>query len=110
MGVTKKSPPVKLFDGWFDERTYFESDKPSINVSDVLDLIYSTLSEHTYEKMNDETVEEYDDEVKKLIAYSTNAKSKKHYQRYEVQYQEYTKNHSKLPLDSPVNVANFLNW
>eukprot|EP00957_Ditylum_brightwellii_P199142 15180147-Ditylum_brightwellii.AAC.1 len=62
MGVTKKLPPVKLFGGWFDERMYFESDKPSINVSDVLDLIYSMLSKHTYEKINDETVEEYDDE------------------------------------------------
>eukprot|EP00957_Ditylum_brightwellii_P017989 1355807-Ditylum_brightwellii.AAC.1 len=62
MGVTKKSPPIKLFDGWFDERMYFKSDKPSINVSGVLDLIYSTLSENTYVKMNDETIEEYDDE------------------------------------------------
>eukprot|EP00957_Ditylum_brightwellii_P094756 7215903-Ditylum_brightwellii.AAC.1 len=62
MGVTKKSPPVKLFDGWFYECTYFKLDKPSINVSNVLDLIYSMLSKHTYEKMNDETVEEYDDE------------------------------------------------
>eukprot|EP00957_Ditylum_brightwellii_P183585 13983858-Ditylum_brightwellii.AAC.1 len=61
MGVTKKIPPVKLFNGWFVERTYFKSDKPSINVSNVLDLIYSALSKHTYEKMNDETVEEYDD-------------------------------------------------
>eukprot|EP00957_Ditylum_brightwellii_P087257 6641769-Ditylum_brightwellii.AAC.1 len=78
MGVTKKLPPVKLFDGWFDESTYFKSDKPSINVSNVLDLIHSTLSKHAYEKINDDTVEEYDDE-----------------------YQEYTKNHSKLPLDSP---------
>eukprot|EP00957_Ditylum_brightwellii_P003905 297677-Ditylum_brightwellii.AAC.1 len=61
MGVTKKLLPVKLFDGWFVEQTYFKSDKPSINVSDVLDLIYSTLSEHTYEKINNETLEEYDD-------------------------------------------------
>eukprot|EP00957_Ditylum_brightwellii_P145611 11086835-Ditylum_brightwellii.AAC.1 len=62
MSVTKKLPPVKLFDGWFDECTYFELDKPSINVSNVLDLIYSTLNQHTYEKINNETVEEYDDE------------------------------------------------
>eukprot|EP00957_Ditylum_brightwellii_P040660 3077361-Ditylum_brightwellii.AAC.1 len=61
MGVTKKSPPFKLFDGWFDERMYFKLDKPSINVSDFLALIYSTLSEHTYKKINDETIEEYDD-------------------------------------------------
>eukprot|EP00957_Ditylum_brightwellii_P132748 10122625-Ditylum_brightwellii.AAC.1 len=64
MVVTKKSPPVKLFDRWFDECTYFKLDKPHINVADVLDLIYSTLSEHTYEKINDETIEEYDDKVK----------------------------------------------
>eukprot|EP00957_Ditylum_brightwellii_P159088 12107950-Ditylum_brightwellii.AAC.1 len=64
MDVTRKSPPVKLFDGWFDERMYFESGKPPINVSDVFDLIYSMLSEHTYKKINNETVEEYDDEVK----------------------------------------------
>eukprot|EP00957_Ditylum_brightwellii_P181192 13801789-Ditylum_brightwellii.AAC.1 len=83
MGVTKNLPPVKLFDGWFDERTYFESDKPPIKVSDVLDLIYSMLSKHTYKKINDETIEEYDDEVKKSIAYSNNAKTKKHYQRYK---------------------------
>eukprot|EP00957_Ditylum_brightwellii_P141511 10780119-Ditylum_brightwellii.AAC.1 len=62
MGVTKKLPPVKLFDGWFDERMYFKSDKPPINVSDILDLIYSMLSEHTYKKINNETIEEYDDE------------------------------------------------
>eukprot|EP00957_Ditylum_brightwellii_P107691 8216112-Ditylum_brightwellii.AAC.1 len=62
MGVTKILPPVKLFDGWFDKRMYFQSDKPPINVSNVLGLIYSTLSEHTYEKINNETVEEYDDE------------------------------------------------
>eukprot|EP00957_Ditylum_brightwellii_P106852 8151760-Ditylum_brightwellii.AAC.1 len=83
MDVTKKLPPVKLFDGWFDESTYFELEKPPIKVSDVLDLIYSTLSEHTYKKINDETTEEYDDKVKKFIAYSNNAKTKKHYQRYE---------------------------
>eukprot|EP00957_Ditylum_brightwellii_P082702 6289060-Ditylum_brightwellii.AAC.1 len=83
MGVTKKLPPVKLFNGWFDEHTYFKLDKPPINVSDVLDLIYSTLSEHMYEKTNNETVEEYDDKC------------------YKKQYQEYTKNHSKFPLDSP---------
>eukprot|EP00957_Ditylum_brightwellii_P088046 6706864-Ditylum_brightwellii.AAC.1 len=64
MGVTKKLPPVKLFDRWFDEHTYFKSDKPSINVSDVLDLIYSRLSEHAYKKINNETIEEYDDKVK----------------------------------------------
>eukprot|EP00957_Ditylum_brightwellii_P160569 12224232-Ditylum_brightwellii.AAC.1 len=74
MGVTKELPPVKLFDG--------------------------TLSKHAYKKINNETVEEYDDEVKKLFAYSNNAKTKKHYQRYENQYQDYTKNHSKLKLDS----------
>eukprot|EP00957_Ditylum_brightwellii_P006177 467148-Ditylum_brightwellii.AAC.1 len=79
MGVTRKLPPVKLFDGWFDERTYFELDKPPIKVSDVLDLIYSTLSEHTHKTITNETIEEYDDEAKKLIAYSTNVKSKKHY-------------------------------
>eukprot|EP00957_Ditylum_brightwellii_P017932 1351097-Ditylum_brightwellii.AAC.1 len=61
MGVTKKLPSVKLFDGWFDERMYFESDKPPIKVSHILDLIYSTLSKHTYEKISNETVEEYDD-------------------------------------------------
>eukprot|EP00957_Ditylum_brightwellii_P177798 13543352-Ditylum_brightwellii.AAC.1 len=107
MGVTKESPPVKLFDGWFDERTYFESDKPPIKVSDILDFIYSTLSEHAYEKINNETIEEYDDEVKELIVYSNNDNTKKHYQRYETQYQDYTKNHRKLKLDSPINVANF---
>eukprot|EP00957_Ditylum_brightwellii_P075196 5714603-Ditylum_brightwellii.AAC.1 len=64
MGVTRKLPPVKLFDRWFDEHTYFESDKTPINVSDVLDLIYSMLSEHTYKKINDETVEKSDDKVK----------------------------------------------
>eukprot|EP00957_Ditylum_brightwellii_P019974 1508220-Ditylum_brightwellii.AAC.1 len=58
------------------------------------------LSVHTYKKINNETIEEYDDEVKNLIAYSTNAKSKKQYQRCKKQYQEYTKNHSKLKLDS----------
>eukprot|EP00957_Ditylum_brightwellii_P074835 5687160-Ditylum_brightwellii.AAC.1 len=83
MGVTKKLPHVKLFDGRFDDSTYFESDKPPIKVSDVLDLIYSALSKHMYEKINDETIEEYDDEGKKLIAYSNNAKTKKHYQRYK---------------------------
>eukprot|EP00957_Ditylum_brightwellii_P089904 6846808-Ditylum_brightwellii.AAC.1 len=46
------------------------------------------------QKINDETIAEYDDEVKKLIAYSTNAKTTKHYQRYKKQY------HSKLKLDS----------
>eukprot|EP00957_Ditylum_brightwellii_P040344 3053100-Ditylum_brightwellii.AAC.1 len=61
MGVTRKSSPVKLFDGWFDERTYFKLDKPPIKVSDVLDLIYSMLSKHAYEKINNETIEEYDD-------------------------------------------------
>eukprot|EP00957_Ditylum_brightwellii_P107452 8198540-Ditylum_brightwellii.AAC.1 len=58
------------------------------------------LSEHTYKKINDETIEDYDDEVKKLIAYSNNAKTKKHYQHYEKQYQEYRKNHNKLKLVS----------
>eukprot|EP00957_Ditylum_brightwellii_P209659 15362680-Ditylum_brightwellii.AAC.1 len=72
MGVTKKSPLVKLFDGCFDERMYFELDKPPIKISNVLDLIYSMLSKHTYEKIDDETIDEYDDEVKKLVAYSTN--------------------------------------
>eukprot|EP00957_Ditylum_brightwellii_P085277 6485982-Ditylum_brightwellii.AAC.1 len=62
MGVTRNLLPAKLFDGWFDERTYFKLDKPPINVSNVLDLIYSTLSEHIYEKINDDTIEEYDDE------------------------------------------------
>eukprot|EP00957_Ditylum_brightwellii_P199174 15182769-Ditylum_brightwellii.AAC.1 len=100
MGVTRKLPPVKLFDGWFDECTYFELDKPPIKISDVLDLIYNMLSKHTYKKIDDETIEEYNDEVKKLIVYSTSAKSKKHYQRYKKQYQECTKNHSKLKLDS----------
>eukprot|EP00957_Ditylum_brightwellii_P054085 4096685-Ditylum_brightwellii.AAC.1 len=75
MGVTvKKSPTVKLFDGM--------------------------LSERTYKKVNNETVEEYDDKVKTLIVYSTNAKSKKHYQCYKKQYQGYTKKYSKLKLDS----------
>eukprot|EP00957_Ditylum_brightwellii_P001355 106301-Ditylum_brightwellii.AAC.1 len=65
MGVTvRKSPFVKLFDGWFDERTYFELDNSPIKVSNVLDLIYSTLSECTYKKVDNETIEEYDDEVK----------------------------------------------
>eukprot|EP00957_Ditylum_brightwellii_P071941 5467693-Ditylum_brightwellii.AAC.1 len=62
MGVTvKKSPPVKLYDRWFDECTYFELDEPPIKISDVLDLIYRTLSKHTYKKIDDETIEEYDD-------------------------------------------------
>eukprot|EP00957_Ditylum_brightwellii_P034353 2606545-Ditylum_brightwellii.AAC.1 len=66
MGVTvKKLPTVMLFDGWFDESTYFKLKNASIKVSDVLDLIYSMFSECTYQKVDDETVEEYDDEVKK---------------------------------------------
>eukprot|EP00957_Ditylum_brightwellii_P178989 13634279-Ditylum_brightwellii.AAC.1 len=86
MGVTvRKLPPVKLFDGWLDEHTYFESDKPSIKISNILNLIYSTLSKYTYKKINDKTIKEYDDEVKKLIAYSTNSKTKKHYQHYKNQ-------------------------
>eukprot|EP00957_Ditylum_brightwellii_P101180 7710834-Ditylum_brightwellii.AAC.1 len=86
---------------------YFELDKASVKVSDILDLIYSTLSECTYVRANNEKVVEFDDKVKKIIVYSTYAKSKAHYQCYEKQYQEYTKNHSKLKLDSPANVANF---
>eukprot|EP00957_Ditylum_brightwellii_P138080 10526770-Ditylum_brightwellii.AAC.1 len=101
MGVTvKKLPTVKLFDGCFDERTYFESDKAPIKVPNVLDLIYSMLSERTYKKLNNEIIEEYDDKVDRLIAYSTNNKSNKHYQCYEKQYQDYTKKQSKLELDS----------
>eukprot|EP00957_Ditylum_brightwellii_P066994 5085562-Ditylum_brightwellii.AAC.1 len=101
MGVTaKKSPPVKLYDGWFDDCTYFELDKPPIKISNILNLIYSTLSKHKYKKIDNETIEEYDDEVKKNIVYSSNAKTKKHYQHYKKQYQDYTKTHSKLPLDS----------
>eukprot|EP00957_Ditylum_brightwellii_P119982 9156588-Ditylum_brightwellii.AAC.1 len=108
MGVTvKKSPAVKLFDGWFDEHTYFKSKNALIKVSDVLDLIYSMLSECTNKKVDDETVGEYDDKVKKIIVYYTNAKSKKHYQHYKKQYQDYTEKHIKLKLDYPVNVAIF---
>eukprot|EP00957_Ditylum_brightwellii_P106912 8156831-Ditylum_brightwellii.AAC.1 len=78
MGVTvRKSPAVKLFDGWFDERTYFKLKNAPIKA-----------------------VEDYDDKVKRLIEYSTNAKYKKHYQHYEKQYQDYTEKHSKLKLDS----------
>eukprot|EP00957_Ditylum_brightwellii_P176997 13483199-Ditylum_brightwellii.AAC.1 len=62
MGVTvKKLPAVKLFDGWFDECMYFKSDTAPIKVSDVLNIIYSTLSERTYKKVSNEKGEEYDD-------------------------------------------------
>eukprot|EP00957_Ditylum_brightwellii_P169204 12879079-Ditylum_brightwellii.AAC.1 len=64
MGVTvEKSPSVKLYDRWFDERTYFGSDKPLLKISDVLNLVYSMLRKHTYKKIDDETIEEYDDKV-----------------------------------------------
>ena len=58
MGVTaRKLPAVKLFDGWFDEWMYFKSKNAPIKVSNVLDLIYSTLSERTYKKFDNETIE-----------------------------------------------------
>eukprot|EP00957_Ditylum_brightwellii_P209165 15360618-Ditylum_brightwellii.AAC.1 len=108
MGVTvRKSPVVLLFGGWFDEHTYFKLDKASSKVSYILDLIYSTLSECKHEKADNESVEEFDDKVKQLMLYSTNAKSKSHYQCYTKQYQDYMKTHSKLKLGSLVNVANF---
>eukprot|EP00957_Ditylum_brightwellii_P007187 545600-Ditylum_brightwellii.AAC.1 len=62
MGVTvRKVPLVKLFDGWLDERTYFESGKPPIKVLGIFKLIYSMLSKHTYNKIDNETIEEYND-------------------------------------------------
>eukprot|EP00957_Ditylum_brightwellii_P179565 13678668-Ditylum_brightwellii.AAC.1 len=65
MGITvKKLPAAKLFDGWFDERMYFRSDKAPIKVSDILDLIYSMLSECSYKRVSNKKVEEYDDKVK----------------------------------------------
>eukprot|EP00957_Ditylum_brightwellii_P107158 8175307-Ditylum_brightwellii.AAC.1 len=101
MGVTVKNlPAVKLFDGWFDERTYFKLDKAPMTVFDALDLIYSMISECTYKKVSDEKVEENDDKVNNFIAYSTNTKSKKHCQHYKKQYQEYMKKHSILKLDT----------
>eukprot|EP00957_Ditylum_brightwellii_P210689 15365262-Ditylum_brightwellii.AAC.1 len=62
MGVTvKKLPVVGIFYGWFDECMYFKSDKPPIKISDILDLIYSMLSQRTYTKANKEKAEEFDD-------------------------------------------------
>eukprot|EP00957_Ditylum_brightwellii_P200941 15317294-Ditylum_brightwellii.AAC.1 len=97
MGDTvKKLPAIKLFDQWFDEHIYFALDKAPIKISGILDLTFSTLNECTCKRSNNEKVEEFDDKVKELIAYSTNDKSKAHYQHYKKQYQEYTKKHSKL--------------
>eukprot|EP00957_Ditylum_brightwellii_P045976 3487748-Ditylum_brightwellii.AAC.1 len=63
MGVTvKKLPAVKLFDGLFNKRMHFKSDKAPIKVSDFFDLIYSTLSECTDEGSNDEKVEKFYEE------------------------------------------------
>eukprot|EP00957_Ditylum_brightwellii_P188256 14331086-Ditylum_brightwellii.AAC.1 len=87
MRVTvKKLPALKLFDGWFDKCVFFKLDTAPIKISDVLNIIYSMLSEHTYKKVSYEKVEEFDNEVKELIAYSTNTKSKAHYQHYKKQY------------------------
>eukprot|EP00957_Ditylum_brightwellii_P200636 15294707-Ditylum_brightwellii.AAC.1 len=84
MGITvKKLPAVKLFDGWFDERMSFKSDKAPIKISDIFGLTYSTLSKRIYKKAINEKVEELDDNVKELIACSTNTKSKAHYQHYK---------------------------
>eukprot|EP00957_Ditylum_brightwellii_P077649 5901229-Ditylum_brightwellii.AAC.1 len=61
----KKLPAVELFDGWFDEHTYFKLDKAPIKVSGILNLIYGTLNECTHERANNEKVEEFDSEGKK---------------------------------------------
>eukprot|EP00957_Ditylum_brightwellii_P154497 11757731-Ditylum_brightwellii.AAC.1 len=62
--IVKKLPAVKLFNELFDECMYFKLDTALIKISDVLNLIYSMLSECTYKKVNDDKVEKFADEVK----------------------------------------------
>ena len=101
---THRHKQPTLYEGWFDPSP--QASKTPLSVSDLLEVVYDALSERAYIRAYKDKKDEYDDEVKELIAYSDNKKTKKHYQRYEQQYIEFTDKRN-AHIDSTANVANF---
>ena len=104
---THRHKQPTLYEGWFDPSP--QASKTPLSVSDLLEVVYDALSERAYIKAYKDEKDEYDDEVKELIAYSDNKKTKKHYQRYEQQYIEFIDKRNAC-INSTANVANFLNF
>ena len=95
------------YEGWFDPSPNI-SKKP-ISVKDILDVVYDAISEMAYERVyQEETKEQYDDDIKQLVSYPQNKKSQQAYQCYKNAYLAFTVE-KKARKDSTVNVANFLN-
>eukprot|EP00957_Ditylum_brightwellii_P035430 2686322-Ditylum_brightwellii.AAC.1 len=72
-----------LYENWFDPTPTINKDK-HLQPGDILNTVYNSLSERAYKRIYKEAAkEEYSSKVLKLVAYSNNITTQKHYQHYK---------------------------